>query len=104
MPATARLRRMITFQERTCIDIRLLLAAKKPKKLIDFVELGFDDMVVVISPCISCYSTGFWRSAGRAGSLSLKIIERQHNDGTRARQNLLWIATLLFPEIGRAHV
>ena len=53
MPADAGLRRVIAFQNRPGIDITFLLPAERAKKLVDFIELVCNQVVIVIAPRIS---------------------------------------------------
>jgi hypothetical protein len=95
MPADAGLRRVIAFQNRPGIDITFLLPAERVKKLVDFIELVCNQVVIVIAPRISRDSAcSGWRFA--CLGLSLEIIQRQNNDRARARQYLLRITAFFF--------
>src|ERR1700745_1505735 len=53
MPADAGLRRVIAFQNWPGIDITFLLPADPAKNLVDLIELGCDQVVIVIAARIS---------------------------------------------------
>jgi len=50
MPADAGLRRVIAFQNWPSIDITFLLPVERAKKLVDFIELVCNQVVIVITP------------------------------------------------------
>jgi hypothetical protein len=52
VPANASLCRMISFQHRAGVDVTFLLSAKTEKKLVDFVELCRDYVMIIIAPCV----------------------------------------------------
>jgi hypothetical protein len=90
MPAGPRLPRVIAFQNWPGIDVTFLLAAKLAKKLINAIELSFDQVMVVMTPSVArdspslccnlslaCHAEALRRQLGRA---SLEIIHRQYDD------------------------
>src|SRR4030095_11817909 len=102
MPAGSGLRRVITFQNRSSIDITFLLPAELAQKLIDFSQFALDQIVIVIAPGIprdsACSGTGVACLGG-----SLKIIHRKHNDRACASQNLLRITAFFFSALHVTH-
>ena len=104
VPANASLRGMIPFQHRPGVDITFLLSAKAAKKLVDPVQLCPDYIVIVVAPgvprdpsCSSCSRA----PCGRR--VSLKIIQRQDNNRSRAGQNALRIATFFLAALHVIH-
>src|SRR6266436_5524517 len=102
MPADTSLCRVIAFQNRPGVHVTFLLSAKAAKKLVDLVELAFDNFVIIVTPRIPGDLSG---SAGfRLLSLfPLKIIHRQDDDRPRAGQNPVRVATLLFTALHVMH-
>src|SRR5882724_1774836 len=102
MPADTSSRCVIAFQDRPGIHITFLLSAEVAKKRVDLVELAFDNLVVIVPPRIpsDLSLSGGLRCLNLFG---LKIIQRQYNDRSRAGQNFLRIATLLFAALHVMH-
>src|SRR6266487_390056 len=101
MPADTSSRCVIAFQDRPGIHVTFLLSAEAAKKCVDLVELAFDNLVVIVTQRISRdLSLGVLR---RLNLFTLKIIQRQYNDRSRAGQNFLRIATLLFAALHVIH-
>src|SRR4029077_13447806 len=93
VPANASLRGMIPFQQRPGVDITFLLSVKAAKKLVDPVQLCPDYIMIIVSPSVARDSPRSSCSRGPVGRVSLKIIQRQDNNRSRAGQNDLRIAT-----------
>ena len=91
---------MIPFQHRPRVDITFLLSTKAVKKLIDPVQLCLNYVMVIIAPCVPGNSSCSHVPVGR---LLLKIIQRQNNDRSRARQNVLRIATFFLAVLHVIH-
>src|SRR5262249_37929380 len=84
VPANASLRGMISFQHWTGIDITFLLSAEGAKKLVDFVQLSCDYVVIVVSPRVARHTARSFCSRALMGCLSLEIIQRENNNRSRA--------------------
>src|SRR4030095_8776032 len=57
VPTNAGLSGMIPFQHRPGVDVTFLLSAKAAKKLVDFVKLCRDYVVIIVAPRVPCNST-----------------------------------------------
>src|SRR5205823_9153930 len=101
MPADTSLRCVIAFQDRPGVHVTFLLSAEVAKKRVDLVELAFDNLVVIVTPRISRDLS--FSVLRRLNLFTLKIIQRQYNDRSRAGQNFLRIATLLFAALHVIH-
>src|SRR5205823_13183882 len=94
MPADTSSRCVIAFQDRPGVHVIFLLPAEVAKKRVDLVEFAFDNLMVIVTPRISRdFSFSVLR---RLNLFTLKIIQRQYDDRSRAGQNFLRIATLFF--------
>src|SRR5437016_5835622 len=101
MPADASSRCVIAFEDRPGIHVTFLLSAEVAMICVDLVELAFHNLVVIVTPRISRdLSLSVLR---RLNLFTLKIIQRQYNDRSRAGQNFLRIATLLFAALHVIH-
>ena len=102
MPPGTGLRRVVTLQNRTCVDVTFLLSAEFAKKIVDLVELCLDQIVVIIAPRVARDSAGN-RGLGDPSLFTLEIIQCHDHYRSRAGQNLLRIATFLFAALHIMH-
>jgi hypothetical protein len=100
VPANASLRGMIPFQHRAGVDVTFLLSTKAAKELVDPVQLCPDYIVIVLAQGVSRDLSFRHASIGRP---SLKIIQRQDNNRSRAGQNDLRIATFFLAALHVIH-
>src|SRR5205809_3599285 len=74
MPSNAAMRSMIAFQHRPGIDITFLVSPKTAKKLVDFMELIGNYVVIILAPRVPRDSPSFRCSRGPVARISLEII------------------------------
>src|SRR6266508_6195579 len=102
MPADPGLGRVIALQNWPSLDITFLASARPAKKLVDFIELACDQVVIVIAPGIA---RDFACSRRRVAGIpaSLEIIQRQNNNRPGAWQNLVRVTALFFTTLHVTH-
>src|SRR6059058_1355276 len=102
MPPGTGLRRVVTLQNRTCVDVTFLLSAEFAKKIVDLVKLCLDQIVVIIAPRVARDSAGS-RGLGHPSVFTLEIVHCHGPERPSAGQNLRRTATCLFAALHIMH-
>ncbi|MEY5009692.1 MAG: hypothetical protein RLZZ253_831 [Verrucomicrobiota bacterium] len=103
MPTCSRERRVVALKDGTGVGVKLLDAACGAHFGIERDQFFFDDLVVVVPPCIPC-DPAFWCRIGGGNRGGLPVVQRQNHHRPCSGKDELGVRSSLLVALKPLHL